>query len=43
MEKKKMLDVTKTLEEVLATEAQAIWIMLLFALKANQRYWYLFT
>lgn len=33
-----MFNITKTLEEVLATKAQAIWIMLLFALKANKRY-----
>jgi hypothetical protein len=33
-----MFDITKTLEKVLATKAQAIWIVLLFALKANQRY-----
>jgi hypothetical protein len=33
-----MFNITKTLEEVLATKAQAIWIMLLFAIKANQRY-----
>jgi len=34
-----MFDITKTLEEVLAVEAQAIWIVLLFALKVNHRYW----
>jgi hypothetical protein len=30
-----MFGIAETLEEVLAIEAQAIWIMLLFALKAN--------
>jgi hypothetical protein len=38
-----MFGIAKTLEMVLAIEAQAIWIMLLFALKANQRYWVLIT
>jgi hypothetical protein len=30
-----MFGIAETLKEVLAIEAQAIWIMLLFALKAN--------
>jgi hypothetical protein len=36
--KTKMFDIIKTLEEVLVAEAQAIWIVLLSTLKANQRY-----
>jgi hypothetical protein len=34
-----MFDIIKTLEDVLIAEAQVIWIMLLYVLKVNQRYW----
>jgi hypothetical protein len=38
VEKQKCLMLLKTLKEVLAIKAQAIWIVLLYALKDNQRY-----
>jgi hypothetical protein len=34
-----VFDIIETLKEVLATKAQAIWIVLMYALKDNQRYW----
>lgn len=37
-----MFDIFETLKEVLAIKAQAIWIVLLYALKDNQRYWVLY-
>ncbi len=42
VEKQKCLMLLKTLKEVLAIKAQAIWIVLLYALKDNQRYWVLY-
>jgi hypothetical protein len=33
-----MFDTTETLKDVLTAEARVIWIVLLYALKANQRY-----
>jgi hypothetical protein len=37
--KTKVFDTTETLKDVSTAEAQVIWIVLLYALKANQRYW----
>jgi hypothetical protein len=34
-----VFDIIETLEDVLTIEAQVIWIVLLYALKVNQRYW----
>jgi hypothetical protein len=34
-----VFDIIETLEDVLIAEAQIIWILLLYALKVNQRYW----